>query len=606
LEEPKSPRSLDPAIPRDLESVVLKALAKSPSDRYTTAREMADDLRRFVEDRPVAARWPGLLHRAQRWGRRHRPIVIACLAIWGVILVALAVSLVSIWRAKGETETALEQTRMEREAAREQRRVARRAVDKMYIEVASKWLELKQRMTPVQREFLTEALRFYKELSEQGSTDPEALQDAASAFARMASIQSKLGEQVQAEESYRKAVALLNGLATEFPASPEYRSELCRTYYSLAGVLWGTNRVPEAEQTYGEALALSKQLVDELPHVQEYKRSLCHDYTALGMLYTESGRLKQGLENLQEAIRLGEQLVQESPERFELRILHGSTYYNLAVNMARSGKGAEIRPVVERGITEELAAIRINQNAREAPKFLTACYLILAEVVFAPAGQQEEAVRYIGKAIDVAKDWVAKFPDEEMYRQICADAYTTLAPLLRDSGRLKEADQAHRDAIAVYAEAVAMYPRVAEYRGTLAHFYHELTLHMLLTQRPHEALKPAKQALDLEPENELFWYMQGAAQYRTGEYKEAVVSLGNAEKHNPRGDPRHWLFLAMSHARLGNVDEARRWYDKAGSWMDKNKTNDERLQGFRAEAEELLGIKHQGEPELVPPPTKVH
>ena len=65
-EEPAPPRKLNPAVPRDLETIVLKAMAKEPSGRYATARELADELRRFLEHKPIAARRPSLLDRAAK------------------------------------------------------------------------------------------------------------------------------------------------------------------------------------------------------------------------------------------------------------------------------------------------------------------------------------------------------------------------------------------------------------------------------------------------------------------------------------------------------------------------------------------------------------
>src|SRR5262249_18439671 len=58
LEEPAPPRRLERPVPRELEVIVLKALEKNPQDRYATAQELADDLRRFLEDRPIKARPP--------------------------------------------------------------------------------------------------------------------------------------------------------------------------------------------------------------------------------------------------------------------------------------------------------------------------------------------------------------------------------------------------------------------------------------------------------------------------------------------------------------------------------------------------------------------
>src|SRR5205085_10050700 len=56
VSDPPPPRSINPAIPRDLETIVLKAIARDPALRYQTATELADDLRRYQEDRPIRAR----------------------------------------------------------------------------------------------------------------------------------------------------------------------------------------------------------------------------------------------------------------------------------------------------------------------------------------------------------------------------------------------------------------------------------------------------------------------------------------------------------------------------------------------------------------------
>lgn len=91
-EEPLSPRKIDRRIPAELETITLKAIAKVPEERYQTAQQLADDLRAFVEDRPIAAKPPSLVGRAAKWSRRHRGL----LAWMAAILVLLTVgSLVS-------------------------------------------------------------------------------------------------------------------------------------------------------------------------------------------------------------------------------------------------------------------------------------------------------------------------------------------------------------------------------------------------------------------------------------------------------------------------------------------------------------------------------
>ncbi len=78
-EEPLKPRQLEPRVPRDLETIVLKAIAKEPSQRYQTAGELAEDLSRFQRGEPIRARRAGAWERALKWTRR-RPALTALLA----------------------------------------------------------------------------------------------------------------------------------------------------------------------------------------------------------------------------------------------------------------------------------------------------------------------------------------------------------------------------------------------------------------------------------------------------------------------------------------------------------------------------------------------
>ena len=102
-EEPARP-PLDPQIPRDLETVVLKAIAKDPGRRYATATAMAEDLRRFLADRPVKARRAPTWERVWRWVRRNPGLAVST-AMAAILLVAIAASWAT-WTARLGSELA--------------------------------------------------------------------------------------------------------------------------------------------------------------------------------------------------------------------------------------------------------------------------------------------------------------------------------------------------------------------------------------------------------------------------------------------------------------------------------------------------------------------
>src|SRR5262249_30295466 len=106
--EPRPRGQLDGHIPRDLETIVLKAMAKEPGRRYASAGELAEDLRRFLEDRPVRARRMPWRERAWRWCRRNRAAVLAASLVLFALLAGIGGTTFGLIRAE---ETAEEEAR---------------------------------------------------------------------------------------------------------------------------------------------------------------------------------------------------------------------------------------------------------------------------------------------------------------------------------------------------------------------------------------------------------------------------------------------------------------------------------------------------------------
>jgi serine/threonine-protein kinase len=114
-EEPTLPSRLNPQVPRDLETICLKCLQKSPARRYASAQDLADDLHCYLDGKPVLARPVGRLERVGKWARR-RPALATLLA---VLLVALAAGVVTgllLWQQASEFQA---QAKFRRERARE-------------------------------------------------------------------------------------------------------------------------------------------------------------------------------------------------------------------------------------------------------------------------------------------------------------------------------------------------------------------------------------------------------------------------------------------------------------------------------------------------------
>ncbi len=258
--EPTPPRRLEPSIPRELETIVLKAMSKEPAGRYLTAQGLADDLRRFLEHKPIKARRPTPFERLAKWSRRHSVVVATT---FGFLLVAVAIltaSTLLIIRQRRETER--------------QRDEARQAVDDMYSDVAAEWLGQRATLEPIQRKFLQKALDYYKQFTGEASTDPKVKSKTAQAHHRMGVILEKLGRHSEAEAAYRQAISAYEPLVSGSPFAREYRRGLAMTQIYLGDLLKQLGKYSESELLLRSGITHFAALSAESPAIPEYRDGL--------------------------------------------------------------------------------------------------------------------------------------------------------------------------------------------------------------------------------------------------------------------------------------------------------------------------------------------
>jgi superkiller protein 3 len=163
-----------------------------------------------------------------------------------------------------------------------------------------------------------------------------------------------------------------------------------------------------------------------------------------------------------------------------------------------------------------------------------------------------------------------------------ANAHYCFGNALRSQGKAAEA-------IACYRKAIELDPKNANAHSNLAWVL--ATCVDLKLRDPAEAVKLARKAVQLEPKNRIYWQTLGYAEYRVGNWESAIAALEKVKALGSPGDSVEWFPLAMAHWQLGHKEEARKWYDRAVAWMDKNQPKNEELRRFRAESAVLLGIE---------------
>jgi hypothetical protein len=204
FDDPPPPRRINRTIPADLETVVLKALAKGVEERYATAQELADDLRCFLEHRPVRARRPTPLERAAKWARRHRPLVASAVLLLLLAVVGLTASTILIAREKARTQAAYDAEREQRKRADEGFDQARDAID-FFTQVVEEELRDRPGLQELRRNLLEAALAHYRSFIEKRRDDPSAKDELARSQYRVAKLLHEIGAKADAQEALEQA-----------------------------------------------------------------------------------------------------------------------------------------------------------------------------------------------------------------------------------------------------------------------------------------------------------------------------------------------------------------------------------------------------------------
>jgi serine/threonine protein kinase/Flp pilus assembly protein TadD len=457
FEEPKSPRSEDRTIPAELETITLKALAKEPAERYVTARDLACDLRRYLNDEPIRARRPTLLHKARKWSHRHRAVVLtagaASFALLVLAIVALTVGYALVARERNEKVSALDTARDNAETAEANLLLARQAVDEVYVEVAA-GLETPLPTHPYQQELFQRALKFYQELGRRKSGDPLIRLETIHAGLRVAAIQIQLGRPAPVDQTCRDAIVELDRLNDELTVEARARATLSDAYSTCSLLFSQAGRRREAEAAARQAVTIAERLNAEIPDEPQCKLRLASRYNLLGSLLYD--RPRQAEKYHRDAIDVSEKLVASWPanRRYFTQLVYShSTLANLLANTGQSRMAVE-------SFHNAIDLIGKAQRRLDQPYFWdlkSGCEFGLGRAL-AASGRPDEAERAYREAIASTEQLTVQSPDVPWYRLRLVTYHASIVRLLEQNGRKEESGVFKRTASAALERLLAEFP----------------------------------------------------------------------------------------------------------------------------------------------------
>jgi len=346
--EPVPLRARNPAVPPELETILLKAMAKDPADRYATGRELAEDLERFLEDKPIRARRPTLRERAAKWARRHRRVVAASVAALVVAVAGLAVSNLLIREQRDLA--AARGDRLQTLNAR-----AGDTLDDILEDVRNR-LPPGSQVGAAMHTVLEETRRFYEPLAVPAGDDPTERFQAARAHWGLGRVASLLGKE-GAEASLRTAVTELEALAE---AEPAYRVYLARALVDYGRDL-ARARPDEAGAWLRRALAEWDRALADAPGDPARRHGRARALGVLGGFLADAQRYEEASSAWEGACAALRELAQEHPDERRYREDLARSWYELGVVHVKAGddRGAD-QPLVK-------ANNRLMELQREAP-----------------------------------------------------------------------------------------------------------------------------------------------------------------------------------------------------------------------------------------------
>jgi serine/threonine protein kinase/tetratricopeptide (TPR) repeat protein len=531
-EEPQRPAKIDARIPRDLETIVLKAIAKEPANRYATACDMGEDLSRFLADRPIRSRRTPVAERAWRWCRRN-PAVAGLVALLILALVAGVAGVTWQWRrAEGNLQAALRQQARADSNARK----ARQAFEEAFTRVSESKLVGVPGVQPLRQELLEAAQRYYRDFVEEARADPELQADLAAAHFRVASIDIFLDQGEAAGAALKEGVDLVERLLQEHPENQELPKRLAgflqsaRRLHSYASHMVGLSRddatllkaialwerfaraypdvrgfqsdlallyllrVEQLRDNLGteeglgccqKARVLTENLVREVPSQDVYQHLLDHVYTTGAELLRGRGRQQDAEALRRQAVAFFEQQAAKHPDSPHLRFKLADMLNDLGHFLRETGRSSEAQNDHMRAI-HILEQLNKQWPARADYQFLLArTYCAQGQAYFIEQlAEREQAFR---QGITISQKLAMIFPDVPDYQQEWAVLCEFAGDALARGNRIREAEEMLRQGAQLQENTVRRYPEVPSYAHNLWGFRQYLALLLVGVGRAHEA-----------------------------------------------------------------------------------------------------------------------
>ena len=291
----------------DLDNIVLKALKKAPEERYPSAEQLSEDLRRYLRGFPVAARPDTTGYRVRKFAQRHKSAAVAA----GLFVAALIAGIITTsWQAH---RADVERLRAERHLNDV------RELTSVYLADVYDAVAYLPGGTKARKLLVENSIKYLAGLEHEAQDSPQLQRDLAVAYDRLGDVQgdyigANLGDTQGALESYRHALRLRRRLVEHDPTL-QARRELLRSCVKLSELLMGQSAVVEAVPLAREGAELADTLLQDKAPTERDKRYAAAAYMNYGWAQgLSTGEAEPGMRLMEKARQIHEQLAAANPK----------------------------------------------------------------------------------------------------------------------------------------------------------------------------------------------------------------------------------------------------------------------------------------------------
>jgi len=403
-QEPRRLSDFAPALRGDLDTIVAKALKKSPAERYANAEQLADDLRRWMAFEPISARPDSALYVLGRFARRHR-VAVGVSSLGVVALIALTgLSLAEAWRA---------------DHAEQQAQARRQQADELLSYMLGDFAD---QLRPVGRLDLLDsvghkALDYLARHDDESALDPGARLQHAKALTVVGEVRVSKRELDAAVAPLQAAQKLLAGDPPTPALTAAWRKAQGAADFWIGHVALTQRRFGPAQQAMASYRERCLQWLASLPQDLDAVIELSYANSSLGSALLGSGELAAAEARFRESMQLKQRVLAQRPTDNTLRAELANTISWLGTVLAQRGQYAQVREVL--GESQKL----IDQVRIDAPKdALWESREALVRLYMGDAmrhlGESEAADAELRRAAELAHELLQREPRNSQWNSI--------------------------------------------------------------------------------------------------------------------------------------------------------------------------------------------